>query len=142
MWRQVATLQNAAKNLQAQLNQLQNQAAGSVNKGAAVAADNLLFAKQQQLLGTATLEYGGAELIVQASVPTSAVSPQPIRDGALSGLVGPLLALAFVFCWDQMGESLRSRQDIEGASRLSVLAKVRLGSAQECRCRSYQRFAE
>jgi tyrosine-protein kinase len=83
-----------------------------------------LYAQQQTLLVNKSLKKGEAELIAEAEVPESPASPKPKRDTALGGIVGLLLGLGIVFLKEQLDERLRTREEAETATGLTVLAEL------------------
>lgn len=63
-------------------------------------------------------------ILEPAVFPRSPVSPQPIRNLALAGVLGSLLALGSVLLVERFDASVRSREDVELVSGLPVLALV------------------
>ena len=87
-----------------------------------------LYSRQQELLITTSLKRGEAELIAAAGVPGAPSSPKPQRDLALGTVVGMMLGLGFAFLREQLDDRLHSREDVEEASGLPVLAELPLDS--------------
>jgi succinoglycan biosynthesis transport protein ExoP len=83
-----------------------------------------LYARQQELLIEKTLKRGEAELIAEAKVPRSPISPQPKRDAAAGFGVGLVLGLGFALLKELLDERLRSRDEAEVATGLPVLAEL------------------
>lgn len=85
-----------------------------------------LFARQQELLVNISLKRGEAELIEEATEPTEAESPKPVRDGALGVFVGLLFGVGFSFLREQLNDRLRSAEEVEQLSGLPLLARLPL----------------
>lgn len=83
-----------------------------------------LFARQQELLVNISLKRGEAELIQEAKVPQEPVSPHPGRDAALGLFVGLLLGVGISFLREQLNDRLRSADEVEEISGLSLLARL------------------
>ena len=78
---------------------------------------------QLELAGNLT-ESGGAQLITEAETPTTPVRPTPRRSGALALAVGLMLGVGFAFLRDYLDDSLRTKEDLEKATDLGVLAII------------------
>lgn len=78
---------------------------------------------QLQLAGNLT-ESGGAQLVSEAEVPEAPVRPTPKRDGALALVVGLMLGVGIAFLRDYLDDSLRTKDDLEKATGLTVLASI------------------
>lgn len=85
-----------------------------------------LFSRQQELLVNISLKRGEAELIQEARIPSSSVSPKPVRDGILGVLVGLLLGVGISFLREQLNDRLRSADEVEQISGLPLLARLPL----------------
>lgn len=85
-----------------------------------------LYARQQELLVDASLKRGEAEIVSLASTPVAPISPKPRRDGILGGFVGLLLGLGFAFLREQLDDRIRTREDVDAALGLPVLAELPL----------------
>ena len=94
-----------------------------------------LYARQQELLVEKSLKRGDGELIAEAKTPTSPVSPKPLRDGVLGGMLGLLLGVGWVFFRDKLDDRIRSREDAEAVTSLPVLGAlpVEAGTTKESR---------
>jgi len=64
----------------------------------------------------ATLKSGGAQLVTKATVPTSPVSPKPVRNGVLAVLGGLILGVGLAFLFEYLDDSLRTKDDMERAA--------------------------
>ncbi|MDQ4091243.1 MAG: AAA family ATPase, partial [Actinomycetota bacterium] len=85
-----------------------------------------LFARQQELLVNISLKRGEAELIEEARLPTSPVSPHPKRDAFLGMFAGLLLGVGASFLREQLNDRLRSADEVGEISGLPVLARLPL----------------
>lgn len=83
-----------------------------------------LYSRQQELLIEKSLKRGEAELISDAEVPSSRSSPRPVRNAALGALVGLLAGLGYAFLREQLDDRLHTREQVEEATRLPVLAEL------------------
>ncbi|MFW6776029.1 polysaccharide biosynthesis tyrosine autokinase [Nocardioides sp. CPCC 205120] len=62
--------------------------------------------------------------IESAALPSSPISPQPMRDGALGLLVGILLGVAYAALRSQLDRRLRTTQEVERKFGVSVVGAV------------------
>jgi capsular exopolysaccharide synthesis family protein len=85
-----------------------------------------LFARQQELLVNISLKRGEAELIEEATEPTEAESPKPVRDAALGVFVGLLFGVGLSFLREQLNDRLRSANEVAEISGLPLLARLPL----------------
>ena len=68
---------------------------------------------------------GGAQVITTAEAPSSPVSPNPIRDGAVALVLGAVLGVGVAFLVDTLDERIRSAGDLERvAGGLPTLALI------------------
>jgi len=65
-----------------------------------------------------------AQVIQRATVPTSPVSPNKIRNGVLALLVGLVLGLAYALISERLDDRITSRQEVEGRLGAPVIAAV------------------
>nr|MDP8928069.1 Wzz/FepE/Etk N-terminal domain-containing protein [Actinomycetota bacterium] len=85
--------------------------------------------KLDQLQVDTALNNGGA-LLAPATVPTEPVSPRPLRNGILGLGVGLVLGISLAFVFDQLDDTLKSKEDIEHAVReLPVVGLIPLAGA-------------
>ena len=71
--------------------------------------------------------------VESASVPISPVSPRPLRNTALAGAVGLLLAVGIAFLVEYLDDTLKNSEDIERVLKLPVIgyiAQIRYESGQ------------
>lgn len=83
-----------------------------------------LFLRQQDLLIDMSLKRGEAELVSEATTPTSPVSPKPLRDGLLGAFVGLMLGVGFALLREQFDDRIRDRSEIEHEVGLPLLAEL------------------
>jgi uncharacterized protein involved in exopolysaccharide biosynthesis len=69
--------------------------------------------KLNQLQVDAALKSGGAQLVMPASVPSSPVSPRPIRTGAIALVVGGVLGIALAFLLDYLDDTMKTKDDLD-----------------------------
>lgn len=116
------TFARAADRLESQYERLRSD--GASGDGAELAAANLL--DRISTLRTLSLNATPARLADSASVPTSAVSPKPLRSGALGALAGLLLGLATAFVRNSLDRRLRDSSQIKETLGLPVVGMVRI----------------
>jgi polysaccharide biosynthesis transport protein len=72
----------------------------------------------------AALQTGKAELVQQASVPSSPSSPKPVRNGMLGLILGLLLGLGLAFLVERLDRRMRDPRELEDAYGLPVLGTI------------------
>jgi receptor protein-tyrosine kinase len=72
----------------------------------------------------AALQTGKAELVQQASVPSSPSSPKPVRSGMLGLILGLLLGLGLAFLLERLDRRIRDPRELEDAYGLPVLGTI------------------
>lgn len=83
-----------------------------------------LQARIEQLRVLEQVQTGGYSLWQSAQVPSSPVSPQPLRDGAAGLAVGIVLGLILAIAIDRVDRTLKEQSDFESEFRLPVLAVI------------------
>jgi capsular exopolysaccharide synthesis family protein len=63
----------------------------------------------------AGLNSGGAQLVTPAVVPTTPVSPKPVRNGLVGLLAGLVLGVALAFLFEYLDDSVKNKDDVERA---------------------------
>jgi polysaccharide biosynthesis transport protein len=59
---------------------------------------------------------GGAQVVSNANEPTSPVSPQPLRDGAIAAGVGLVVGIALAFLFEHLNVRVRSKAELDAAT--------------------------
>lgn len=93
-------------------------------RDAAALQYELLYGRLQELRIEAALKQGEAELIEEAQLPDDPVSPRPLRDAALGGSLGLLVAVGYVFLREQLDDKVRAVADVEITTGLVTLAEL------------------
>jgi len=57
---------------------------------------------------------GGAQIVSEAQVPSSPVSPQPIRDAFLALFVGLLIGIGIAFLREHLDDTIKTKDDLDG----------------------------
>jgi polysaccharide biosynthesis transport protein len=78
---------------------------------------------QLQLAGSLT-ESGGAQLVSKAETPSSPIRPTPLRNAVLAAILGLILGAGLAFLVDHLDDSLRTRDQLEIATRLTLLGSI------------------
>lgn len=75
--------------------------------------------KQQldQLAVSQSIRTGGAQVVARAAVPTTPVSPTPVRNAVLALVVGLMFGVAGAFVIDHLDDTVKTREDVERVSR-------------------------
>ncbi len=84
------------------------------------------FAQLQSLKIEKSLKRGEAELVSDAKLPGSPISPKPFRDGALGAIAGLLVGAGVAFLREQLDDKIRSADELESLTGVPVLAQVPL----------------
>jgi len=106
-----------AASYKAALKQLRGHGANAT----ALALDKQQLSKLQVLSTIATT----AQVVRPAQLPAAPTSPRPVRDTALAGILGLVLALLVVYVRDTFDRRLRTVTDVEQQFALPVLGHVR-----------------
>jgi tyrosine-protein kinase len=83
-----------------------------------------LQARADDLKILAALQTGKAELVQQASVPSSPSSPKPVRNGVLGLILGLLLGLGLAFLLERLDRRIRDPRELGDAYGLPVLGTI------------------
>ncbi len=84
---------------------------------------------QQQLdqleVSTNLSQTGGTRILAKADLPSSPVTPQPIRNAAIALVLGLLLGVGLALLRDYFDDAITSREDLERAAEgLPVLGEI------------------
>lgn len=126
----VDQLLQAGEQIQAAISQidvrLSRLPAGSPDLTAAQSQRVFLQQQLDQLQVSANLnKVGGAQVLGRASVPTSPVEPQPLRNAAIALALGLLLGIGLAFLREYLDDTISSREDLERAAEdLPVLGQI------------------
>jgi succinoglycan biosynthesis transport protein ExoP len=72
----------------------------------------------------AALQTGKAEIVQQASAPTSPSSPKPVRNGVLGLMLGLLLGLGLAFLFERLDRRIKDPRELEDTYGLPVLGTI------------------
>jgi tyrosine-protein kinase len=112
-----AKINQATILLQNRINELPPGGGGDVRR-------SLLENRLTALQTLADLQTGNAEVVQPADVPTSASSPKIIRNTAIGGLIGVLLALALALILDRVDRRVREPDELEDIFDLPIVGYV------------------
>lgn len=115
-----ATLEDRAADLRQRIEQLDATGSGdtsdTVEREALVAQLAQVSAQIAELGDAAEAVTGGGQVLTPADVPTSPVSPRPLRTGALAVVLGLLLGIGFAFLRDHLDDVVRDEPDFKRAT--------------------------
>ena len=83
-----------------------------------------LTQKHEELGILQSMQTGGFELVQEASVPTSPISPKPLRNGAFALVGGLVLGILLAFLLDYVDRRMKDEETLEREFGLPVLASV------------------
>ncbi|HEY3833286.1 MAG TPA: Wzz/FepE/Etk N-terminal domain-containing protein [Acidimicrobiia bacterium] len=84
------------------------------------------FTQLQSLQVEKTLQRGDAELVSDAKLPQTPISPKPFRDAALGAIVGLLLGVGVSFLREQLDDKVHNAEELERLAGVPVLAQIPL----------------
>ncbi len=84
----------------------------ALQRDALVAQQNLFKQKLDQLQVDAALKSGGAQLVSEATVPTSPISPKPIRSAVIAFGFGLVVGVGLAFLVDYLDDSVKTKDDV------------------------------
>jgi len=83
----------------------------------------LLEVEQLQTAITAT-QQGGPDIFAEASVPDDPINKTPVRNGVAGLALGILLGVALAFLREYLDDSVKTKEDLERASGLTVVGLI------------------
>lgn len=84
----------------------------------------MLAEKYEQLRILSATSGGGSVLAAPAKLPQSPVSPRPMRNGILGGLVGLVLGLGSALLLEYVDNTFKAKEDVEEYLREPVLGVI------------------
>jgi len=93
-------------------------------RDALVSQQAIFKQRLDQLDVDASLKTGGAQLVTPAVASNKPVSPNPVRNGVMGLLFGLMMGLGFAFLVEQLDDSVKTKEDAEGASGLPTLGLI------------------
>ena len=112
-----AKINQATILLQNRINELPPGGGGDIRR-------SLLENRLTALQTLADLQTGNAEVVQPADVPTSPSSPKIVRNTAIGGLIGVLLALALALILDRVDRRVREPDELEDIFDLPIVGYV------------------
>jgi capsular exopolysaccharide synthesis family protein len=106
----------ATRQVQSKMSELQQQidaATAGAQRESLVASQGLFKQKLDQLQVDGALKQGGAELVTSATVPSSPVSPRPLRTGLVALLFGVGIGVGLALLRELLDDSVRTKADFE-----------------------------
>lgn len=95
-------------------------------RDALVSQQAIFKQRLDQLDVDVSLKTGGAQLVTPAVANDTPVSPKPIRNALFGLLLGLMLGLGSAFLFEQLDDSVKSKEDAERASGLATLGLIPL----------------
>lgn len=126
----IAALQSEVDALEAEIAQREGVEAETLlrRRDQLVAQQALFRQTLDELQVDSALRSGGAQLVAHSEIPDEPVSPQPLRNGVLGGVVGLLLGVGLAFLVDHLDDTLRDTDDFgrvtEGVALMGVIPAV------------------
>jgi len=120
----IAALKGEIGSLDTHLKQAQS--AASPDKGTITGLENLLAQRTLQLSTAEALKnsaVGNLEMLALARQPVHPAAPRPVLYGGLAFVLALVLAYAVLLVLDAVDMRFRSTDDLEGATKLPVLAR-------------------
>jgi capsular exopolysaccharide synthesis family protein len=126
---QIAAAQNPddRARLSQQRDQLQQQNASQIQAVQARITTYTAQLDNLQVAGNLT-QTGGAQIVSSAQVPTSPVSPTPLRNALIALFVGALFGIGLAFLREYLDDTIKSKDDVDvalgGLSVLTIVPRV------------------
>ena len=141
----LGNLKSAVKGIQPQLDAMQRQIASldtqilyaSKTKGGAATVTALttqrqdvqtqygvLFTNQEQLRVSIQLTRAQAEIVAEAGLPGTPISPKPLKDAALAATAGLLIGLGIELLREKFDDKMNTADDIEQITGHPLIAQI------------------
>ncbi|MFN2506390.1 MAG: polysaccharide biosynthesis tyrosine autokinase [Acidimicrobiales bacterium] len=111
----VDDLLGASNQIQRKMTGLQQEidAASGAQRDALIQQHGLFKQKLDQLQVDTELKRGGAQLVADSAVPTSPVSPKPLRNVLLALILGFPLGIGLALFVEYLDDSVKTKEDVE-----------------------------
>ena len=122
-----ADLEQRAAGLRAELEELEagGDEIDEIERGAVVSQLSAVVAQIAEVGGGSAGVAGGGSVLAAAEVPSSPVSPRPLRTGALALVLGLLLGVGLAFLRDHIDDVIRDEADFKRATGgLPILGRI------------------
>lgn len=137
----VAGLQSAASEMESRLDEIEEQiasideqllagapgtseAALNSERTAAAVQYESIYGRLEDVRISISLQDGGVDVVERAEAPSSPVTPKPVRDAAIGGVVGLLAALGVVLLLGRFDDRIHDEQELLTATGSTILARV------------------
>jgi len=88
------------------------------------AQDAALLSNLAQIEGQALRSSDSLAVIAPPTVPSEPISPLPLRNAALAGLAGLLLALALILLLEYLDQTIKSEAQVTDATGMMTLGRI------------------
>jgi len=112
------TVRRARELVERQLERLNEEGLGGTQRVQSLAA------QAEQLRVLAALQTGNAELVQRAEPPNQRISPKPVRNTLVGGVLGVMLAIALVLLFERIDRRVRDVGEVEAIFDRPVLGAI------------------
>jgi polysaccharide biosynthesis transport protein len=110
-------LEQRAESLRGEIAELESaDEVDEIQRDALLAQLASVIAQSAELGGSSGAVAGGGSILAPAEVPTSPVSPRPVRTGALALVLGLMLGVGLAFLRDHIDDVIRDESDFKRAT--------------------------